>query len=304
MTSNSQNMNITDNFKKCSPLVRIPDEYYPTIHTRPVKTDKRRIKRQAKITKRDESVISLGTKPWVQQRCKHQHNTYRRHTKYNDDRSKAFGVLGDKESLSKNLECTSACNNVFRHGKCNRGDKCTYAHTLDKLKDPICLFNDNCRNPDSCRFKHDTETREDFYRRTNRTIPKLPATESDIEEFANSFKKSSHKSTPRSNPKNSNGRNSRDDRVDAPSYINIDNVVGKGEISYINIINEVLDEKEETGQHVSPVSIQTDDLDKGMGVKDDIGENVTILKVPQELAEKAKELAIQQGIVNFIIEIV
>jgi hypothetical protein len=293
MTSKSQNMNITDNFKKCFPLVRIPDEYYPTIHTKPVKTDKRRIKRQAKITQRDESVISLGPKPWVQQHRKRQNNTYRRHTKYNDDRSKAFGVLGDKESLSKNLECTSACNNVFRHGKCNRGDKCKYAHTLDKLKDPICLFNYNCRNPDSCRFKHGTETREEFYRRTNRTIPNLPATESDIEEFANAFKKSSHTSTLSSNHTDSNGRND-----------SLETYVGKGEISYSNIINEVLDEKEETGQNVSPVSRQTDDLENGMGVKNDIGENVTILKVPQELSEKAKELAIQQGIVNFIIEIV
>jgi len=283
MDSNSQTMNIksTAAFKTCVPLVRISDDDYPTIGVaESTKRDKKRLKKQAKNEEKASTVISLGPTPWKEHRRSQQTKNYHPKYKNNNARDTAFGVLGDKEALAKNLECTRACNNVSRHGRCNRGTACKFAHSLEKLNDPSCLFGNDCRQKGNCRFKHVDETREEFYARTYKKMPNLPATAADIDTFANAHKArkiSSSKSTPRNTPHNTPLTTPR----------NTPGPAGSGEITYSDMVNELLDEKENES---TPLKVTIDESD-----------DVTVLTVPAAMAEQTMALAIAQGRKNVVI---
>ena len=110
----------------------------------------------------------------------------------NNQRSQAFAKMENKEDVAKTLTCTRACNNVKRsdgeYGVCYR-ETCSFAHSLDELNDPMCSFGATCRHKwgkrqrdgsvdssSKCRFRHSDESREDWTKRANRTIPDLPQT--------------------------------------------------------------------------------------------------------------------------------
>jgi hypothetical protein len=112
---------------------------------------------------------------------------------FTDPRSDAFVLLNDKISTRNRLLRTKICNNIQPNergefGVCFR-KYCDFAHSLEELKDPMCLFDSNCRNlqgrinrdgsiqPNSqCSFRHGFETREEWLTRTGKTLPILPRT--------------------------------------------------------------------------------------------------------------------------------
>lgn len=111
-----------------------------------------------------------------------------------DERTKAFVRLQDKEGIAQRLKATRPCQYVIKNGDGTFGvcyrEVCTFAHSLAELQLPPCAFGDECNrrhgtkdrktgkiNPDTkCLFCHPGETSEEFYTRTGRTKPKLPAT--------------------------------------------------------------------------------------------------------------------------------
>lgn len=130
----------------------------------------------------------------------------------NDRRSMAFARMEDKELLAKSLVATKACNNVK---PCEKGgytvcyrEKCSFAHSLEELNDPMCGFDSSCRfrngrprrdgtlDPNGkCICRHSDETRDAWLHRTGRKIPNLPETSE------NTRKPTSRKNTTETSPK-------------------------------------------------------------------------------------------------------
>ena len=113
-----------------------------------------------------------------------------------NERTEAFNHLADKERVASSLVCTKACRNVTtlnekgEFGVCTR-EYCTFAHSEEELTLPWCTFDQTCRFkngrfvnfntntliPDSqCKFRHSDETIENYYRRSGKKRPYLPAT--------------------------------------------------------------------------------------------------------------------------------
>jgi hypothetical protein len=100
-----------------------------------------------------------------------------------DERTKAFEILADKEGLQKRLTKTRMCNSVGTDEPCKHGENCRFAHTLDELVISDCFFGNKCRfikihkekvyNKDGdckcCPHKHPQETIDEFYSRTGLT---------------------------------------------------------------------------------------------------------------------------------------
>ena len=94
------------------------------------------------------------------------------------------------EKNNDGLKCTKPCRNVVRDSdnnftKCTK-EYCTYAHTLQQLQLPRCLFDHNdqfrCNrrpgfNPELavCKFKHIDETNESYHSRMGTVLPDLPS---------------------------------------------------------------------------------------------------------------------------------
>lgn len=109
-------------------------------------------------------------------------------------------VLGKMEnshefSFDPRRKFTRACRNCERdedgnYGVCTRRNPCTFAHSLEELKDPLCTWLDNCHHIDGrydhhtqqldksrkCMFRHPHETREMYMKRTGKELPDLPPT--------------------------------------------------------------------------------------------------------------------------------
>jgi hypothetical protein len=89
-------------------------------------------------------------------------------------RSEAYGILADKEKLGASLLKTRMCHSVDKKEVCLHGDSCRFAHTLDELVIPPCLFKENCRfvrerngklfntGVKVCNHKHPQESMECF----------------------------------------------------------------------------------------------------------------------------------------------
>lgn len=120
------------------------------------------------------------------------------HNKYIPEAEKAmaeaFTNMSDKELIAKKLKCTKACNFALKnpitgkYGTCYRS-ACTFAHYLEELNDPMCEFDGMCRYKHGrynkngefdvtmkCTFRHTSETREEWLRRSGKTLPDLPKT--------------------------------------------------------------------------------------------------------------------------------
>ena len=115
----------------------------------------------------------------------------------NNDRTQAFEKFGNKTHISKVLSFTKPCSNVIKKkangdfGVCYRAE-CSYAHSKQELKPPVCNFDFSCRFrygkktlqgivPDTeCKFLHSDETPEEWMERTkdknNTDIVELPET--------------------------------------------------------------------------------------------------------------------------------
>ena len=94
-----------------------------------------------------------------------------------ENRSAAFELLANKDSLDDKLNKTQMCNSVGK-SKCHHKN-CRFAHSLEELKFSNCLFGDRCRfilvrpngNVDNsgnkkCLHKHPCENDNDFIIRT------------------------------------------------------------------------------------------------------------------------------------------
>ena len=171
------------------PLRKLDDEDYPVLGvTSTPKTKSRKTKKNKPDVIR--FVVGSSYEETRQNRRRNQN-----FTNGDDPRSRAFAKMEDKETVAKTLTCTRACNNVKRDspdkefGVCYR-ENCSFAHCLGELNDPMCGFDSTCRfrwgKPQhdgtvnakaKCMFRHSDETREDWIKRTGRTLPDLPETD-------------------------------------------------------------------------------------------------------------------------------
>lgn len=75
----------------------------------------------------------------------------------------------DAVPVQKRLVCTQICKfaNPFKNemacSKMNRG--CKFAHTIDEWNPIICKFGEKCRSQSTCKFYHNSETKEKYYQR-------------------------------------------------------------------------------------------------------------------------------------------
>ena len=72
---------------------------------------------------------------------------------------------------------TKACTRCLlqqngQYGVCTKVN-CSFAHSLDELKDRICRFDTRCKN-NTCSYKHSNETRVQWCSRTKTCLPALP----------------------------------------------------------------------------------------------------------------------------------
>ena len=66
------------------------------------------------------------------------------------------------------MKNTMLCRHFLR-GKCNRGDKCNFAHGFEKWNPNCCNFKDKCNKGEKCRWFHqERETKEEFHNRTKK----------------------------------------------------------------------------------------------------------------------------------------
>jgi hypothetical protein len=90
-------------------------------------------------------------------------------------------------------KCTKACTRALlqengRYGVCTK-PSCTFAHSLDELRDTMCRFDASCRTINGtrrndwtidtsnvCKYRHSIESKEAWFRRTGQSIPALPQT--------------------------------------------------------------------------------------------------------------------------------
>lgn len=118
-----------------------------------------------------------------------------------DPRSLSFATMSNKEGIAKSLVCTRACRLVSgpfqtpnqgeepKFGVCSRPE-CSFAHSLEELQAPFCGFDGNCRFMNgkvdkntrkkipgtSCKFRHSSETIEEWLKRSNSKQDPLPKT--------------------------------------------------------------------------------------------------------------------------------
>lgn len=90
----------------------------------------------------------------------------------------AYNILADKEKLALSLVRSRMCISVDKNEKCQQGDNCRFAHSLDELKVSDCLFEQRCRfvrmsngelinnGTKVCLHKHPHENTNTFMRRT------------------------------------------------------------------------------------------------------------------------------------------
>lgn len=174
------------------PLRKLDDEDYPVLGVTSTPKTKSRKTKKTKKNKPDVIRFVVGSS---YEETRQNRRCNQNFTNGDDPRSRAFAKMEDKETVAKTLTCTRACNNVKRDspdkefGVCYR-ENCSFAHCLGELNDPMCGFDSTCRfrwgkpqrdgtvNANAkCMFRHSDETREDWIKRTGRTLPDLPETD-------------------------------------------------------------------------------------------------------------------------------
>jgi hypothetical protein len=171
----------------------LDEDEFPALGTVPTPTKKQSVPRALKPKKGDKRkkvtrfIVATSRIEEIQrERREHVQN----------ERDAAFAKLENKEELSTSLEGTKVCKYVVRDpesgefGTCYR-EKCTFAHSKESLKDPLCAFGDKCRHihgrrdrktgqlntARKCMFRHPSESREEYMERTGKDVPDLPDTD-------------------------------------------------------------------------------------------------------------------------------
>jgi len=92
------------------------------------------------------------------------------HTK--EEQAKFSGLA---DSRKETIKKTRMCANIQTSGRCPHGKKCSFAHTREELRLPMCLFGSGCKTMGStgnpCAFVHPNETPESYRLRTGRPHP-------------------------------------------------------------------------------------------------------------------------------------
>lgn len=168
------------------------DTMFPNLEIKTDNTPKKSKKaKRAKKPKAETFIIASSYNDVRNSRAQYNQTESSNKSNY---QSQVFAKTSDKEELAKTLQCTRACNYVTQktpngnYGVCYR-QKCSFAHSLDELKDPFCRFNESCRFKDGkilrdgsidvntkCKFRHTGETRDEWVQRTGSSLPDLPQT--------------------------------------------------------------------------------------------------------------------------------
>lgn len=98
-------------------------------------------------------------------------------TSYKDN----FVLTNQKYDNSANFKYTKPCMRVVKSDwdeySCCDAYGCTYAHSLQELRVPECLYGDRCYKKDGpCNFIHPSETKDQYFKRTGKKLPDLPLT--------------------------------------------------------------------------------------------------------------------------------
>ena len=101
-------------------------------------------------------------------------------------RTTAFEELENKEVTEKRLLRTKMCNSVGSGKDCPHGKLCRFAHNHDELEVATCAFGSNCKltrlvdgryincnRRRICKFKHENESKDEFFERTG-LAPRKP----------------------------------------------------------------------------------------------------------------------------------
>ena len=166
---------------EASPLVLELDEF-PALGTELTKAQEKAISAQNKAT-------FAATKEKTKE------------AEYVDPRSASFAAMADKKKVAASLTCTKACHMVTgpytnpvegkepAFGVCTR-EVCTFAHSDEELQLPVCGFDEHCRflhgkrdrktgkiiSGTQCRFRHSSESADEYYKRSKVDRPVLPPT--------------------------------------------------------------------------------------------------------------------------------
>ena len=161
-------------------LRKLDDEDFPALGSQPKRTENKTVHKSKKPKNKITYVVGNNYVPFHQRNMKNRNSFLPFHNR---------GPIPTQST--SNLSCTRACFNVTRktsegaYGTCNR-TACNFAHSLEELNDPMCNFDSRCRfrwdrngqkSPRSrCQHRHSDETREEWLKRTGRTLPDLPQT--------------------------------------------------------------------------------------------------------------------------------
>ena len=83
-------------------------------------------------------------------------DTHKENDKENDKNKKS----GDKVYTKYTKFC------LFGLGKCRKGMKCVYAHTIKELNIITCKWDEECLRKEKCYFKHSNETKTQYIKRS------------------------------------------------------------------------------------------------------------------------------------------
>jgi hypothetical protein len=103
--------------------------------------------------------------------------TYLDHLHSNRKASTSASTSANTSASTSDNKYTKACTRCLlqqngQYGVCTKVN-CSFAHSLDELKDRICRFDTRCKN-DTCSYKHSNETRVQWSSRTKTCLPALP----------------------------------------------------------------------------------------------------------------------------------
>jgi hypothetical protein len=264
----------------------IEDEEFPALSTQSNKKPKK-----AKPTK---FIVASSYIDELKHRAQEQRQ--QRFKPQEDGRSKAFAQMQDKEKLAKTLTCTKPCQYVMKkideetgvesdYGVCYR-EICTFAHSMAELQLPPCAFGDKCNRRNGtkdfktgqvdkihkCQFCHPGESADQFYSRTGRDKPDLPATS-----------EKSHQPKPKAATKK--------DDAEAPV-----DLAPTQELKRCNAMGQV--------QMKALVAIATKPVQVDKEDQPAMHTETTVIRVPKELAQQAMEMALSRGLADFRIELI
>ena len=268
------------------------------------KTDRK--KRQPKV--KGQKLV-LNFKSYADERQERQEE---RRKGQDDERSKAFEILADKEGLQKRLTKTRMCNSVGTDEPCKHGENCRFAHTLEELVISDCFFGDNCRfirirkqrvyNKDGackcCPHKHPQETIDEFYNRTGLTKYQEITVEEPKEVEMETEQEGREEQEKKELKLKAEAEQYEQDRKDGVSWSS--KILGSGAAEPTPINRPPTRIELPSKQEVShePSTIVEEKVIKAEPKKE------TVLRVPKELAMQAMEMAIKMGSENIRVEII